>query len=140
MRKRSVARECALKILYQIEIFGATPEKVLFDFWLQESEHDQEVQDFATGIVQGIYTRLDEIDRKISDYATNWQVSRMAIIDRNVMRMGVYELLHAVDIPPKVAINEEVDLAKKYGDKESGKFVNGILDKIHKQEVNPPKA
>ena len=80
-----------------------------------------------------------EIDHKISDYATNWQIKRMAIIDRNVMRIGLYELQHTTDIPPKVAINEAVELAKKYGDLESSKFVNGILDKIHKKEIVEPQ-
>ena len=80
-----------------------------------------------------------EIDYKISDYATNWQIKRMAIIDRNVMRIGLYELQHTTDIPPKVAINEAVELAKKYGDLESSKFVNGILDKIHKKEIVEPQ-
>ena len=140
MRKRSVARECALKILYQIEIINAPAEKVLGLFWEQEPEHDEEVRSFAAVIVQGVHARLEDIDRKISEYATNWQIKRMAVIDRNVMRMGVYELLYAVDIPPKVAINEAVDLAKKYGDTDSGKFVNGVLDKIHKQEIVPPGA
>lgn len=140
MRKRSVARECALKILYQIEMINSASNKVAAAFWEQEPGFDAEVRVFATGIVEGVYARLDAIDRKITDYATNWQIRRMAVIDRNIMRMGVYELMYAVDIPPKVAINEAVDLAKKYGDSESGKFVNGILDKIHKQEIAPPGA
>lgn len=140
MRKRSVARECALKILYQIEIINSAPATVMAAYWEQEPEHDAEVRAFAAGIVDGVRARMEDIDRKISDYATNWQVGRMAVIDRNVMRMGVYELMYAVDIPPKVAINEAVDLAKKYGDTDSGKFVNGILDKIHKQEIALPKA
>jgi transcription antitermination factor NusB len=83
----------------------------------------------------GISGHMEDLDHKISDYATNWQIRRMAIIDRNVMRIGLYELKHATDIPPKVAINEAVELAKKYGDLESSKFVNGILDKIHKKEI-----
>jgi len=140
MRKRSVARECALKILYQIEMIRSARETVMAAYWEQEPEHDIEVRAFAAAIVDGVGARVEDIDRKISEYATNWQVSRMAVIDRNVMRMGVYELMYAVDIPPKVAINEAVDLAKKYGDTDSGKFVNGILDKIHKQEIAPPKA
>ena len=80
-----------------------------------------------------------DIDQKISDYATNWQIRRMAIIDRNIMRIGLYELKYTTDIPPKVAINEAVELAKKYGDLESSKFVNGILDKIHKKEIVEPQ-
>ena len=79
---------------------------------------------------------IQAIDQKITHYATNWQMNRMAIIDRNVLRLGVYELLYTEDIPPKVSINEAVELAKKFGDIESSKFVNGILDKIHKTELS----
>lgn len=138
MRKRSVARECALKILYQVELIKILPERAMPSFWEQENEHPEDVRVFAADIVNNVRARVEDLDRKISEYATNWQVSRMAVIDRNILRMGVYELLYAPGIPPKVAINEAVELAKKYGDMESSKFVNGILDKIHKQEVAAP--
>ena len=137
MRKRSVARECALKILYQIEMTSRTPENALFAFWEQEEEHPEDVRDFAAKIVLGIYENLAHIDEKLGEYATNWQLNRMAVIDRNVLRMGLYELKFNSDIPPKVAINEAVELAKKYGDHDSSKFVNGILDKVHKKEISP---
>lgn len=137
MRKRSVARECALKVLYQIEMTSRTPDKALAAFWEQEDEHPEDVRDFAARLVDGIYAHLADIDGKLGEYATNWQLNRMAVIDRNVLRMGLYELKFAADIPPKVAINEAVELAKKYGDLDSSKFVNGILDKVHKQEISP---
>jgi transcription antitermination factor NusB len=137
MRKRSVARECALKILYQIEMTSRTPENALIAFWEQEEEHPEDVRDFAAKIVLGIYANLSNIDEKLGEYATNWQLNRMAVIDRNVLRMGLYELKFNSDIPPKVAINEAVELAKKYGDHDSSKFVNGILDKVHKKEISP---
>ncbi len=140
MRKRSVSRECALKILYQVEIIHREPDKAIAAFWEQEPEHSEEVRDFARVIVAGIYDHLEAIDSKISEYATNWQIKRMAVIDRNILRMGMYELKFASGIPPKVAINEAVELAKKYGDLESSKFVNGILDKIHKQEISSGPA
>jgi transcription antitermination factor NusB len=138
MRKRSVARECALKVLYQIEMTSRTPQQSLDAFWEQENEHPEDVRDFAAKLVDGIYAHLSDIDEKLGEYATNWQLNRMAVIDRNVLRMGLYELKFANDIPPKVAINEAVDLAKKYGDLDSSKFVNGILDKVHKKEIVPP--
>ena len=137
MRKRSVARECALKVLYQIEMTSRTPDKALASFWEQESEHPEDVRDFAAKLVDGIYAHLDDIDGKLGEYATNWQLNRMAVIDRNVLRMGLYELKYSNDIPPKVAINEAVEIAKKYGDLDSSKFVNGILDKVHKKEISP---
>lgn len=135
-----MARECALKILYQVEMTRRTPDKTAAFFWEQEPEHEKEVRDFAVPLVEGVWENRQTIDDKISEYATNWQLNRMAVIDRNILRMGVYELKFASGIPPKVAINEAVELAKKYGDLESSKFVNGILDKIHKKEVAPVVA
>jgi N utilization substance protein B len=138
MRKRSVARECALKVLYQMEMTGYTPDKAVPALWETEPEHPEDVRDFAMKLVVGIHGHLADIDGKLGEYATNWQLNRMAVIDRNVLRMGLYELkFSGVDIPPKVAINEAVELAKKYGDHDSSKFVNGILDKVHKKEIVP---
>lgn len=135
MRKRSQARECALKILYQKEIIRRPIEATIERYWETEESQDKEVREFADRLVLGIDHNAPTIDEKISQYATNWQLKRMAIIDRNILRVGVYELFYAADIPPKVTINEAVELAKKYGDLESSKFVNGILDKMHKTEV-----
>jgi len=92
------------------------------------------VQEYANIIVNGVLDKIGKIDSIITSYAENWELKRMAVIDRNVMRMACFELLFLDDIPPKVSINEAVNLAKKYGDVDSGKFVNGILDKISKKE------
>ncbi len=81
-------------------------------------------------MLAGVIDHLPEIDKKISKYAANWQLERMAFVDRNIMSLGCFELLFRADIPPKVAINEAVELAKKYYGLESGKFVNAILDQI----------
>lgn len=139
MRRRTLAREHALKILYQFDITKRPMEAVVESYWKNEETKDAEIISYANLLAQGVGGRITEIDHKISDYATNWQIKRMAIIDRNVMRIGLYELQHTTDIPPKVAINEAVELAKKYGDLESSKFVNGILDKIHKKEIVEPQ-
>jgi len=141
MRRRSLAREHALKILYQFEITRRPLDAVLGDYWKSDETRDirdREVIEYADGLARGINTHLKDIDSKISEYATNWQIKRMAIIDRNVMRIGLFELKYSKEVPPKVAINEAVELAKKYGDLESSKFVNGILDKIHKKEIIEP--
>jgi len=135
MRRRTLAREHALKILYQIELTRRSLEDSLGDYWGQEPNKDGEVMGYAQRLAGGVRENLKDIDDKISEYATNWQLTRMAIIDRNILRMGLFELKYTTDIPPKVAINEAVELAKKYGDLESSKFVNGILDKIHKKEI-----
>jgi N utilization substance protein B len=135
MRKRTIARETVLKILYQKEITRRDLQKTIEEYREREGEMDSEAQEFATRLVYGVDRNMEAIDQKISEYATNWQLKRMAVIDRNILRLGVFELKYAPDIPPKVTINEMVELAKKYGDLESSKFVNGILDKIHKTEI-----
>lgn len=134
MRKRTQAREYALQILYQIDVRKDPEDKILVDFW-KNIETEPEVSDFSAKIVIGTIRNKKKIDEMITKYASNWKLSRMAVIDRNVLRMATYELLFCEDIPPKVSINEAVDLAKKFGDTESGKFVNGILDKINKEEA-----
>lgn len=134
MRKRTKARECALKILYAMDITDGSAKDCVDVFWHGEDKIEDEVKDFAEALVVGVEDNLKVINKKISQYAANWELKRMAVIDRNVLRMAVYELLFKADIPPKVAINEAIDLAKKFGDTESGKFVNGILDKINKTE------
>ena len=140
MRKRTQARDFALKILYQADITRRDIPITAEGFWKSEeaSEADNEVKEFTQRIILGVAQKFADIDTKISTYATNWQLKRMAIIDRNILRLGAYELLFASDIPPKVSINEAVELAKKYGDLDSSKFVNGILDKIHKTERSLP--
>jgi transcription antitermination factor NusB len=141
MRRRTQARECALKILYQADITRRPFDQAAQNYWegdgemKDEEEDNEEVKSFSHRLVLGIRDHLQEIDDKITQYATNWQLKRMAVIDRNILRLGVFELKYTNDIPPKVAINESVELAKKYGDLESSKFVNGILDKIHKKEI-----
>ncbi len=135
MRKRTQSRECALKILYQSELTRREIHLAAENFWNEFEEVDENIQGFTNRLTSGIEEKLQEIDDKISQHATNWQLKRMAVIDRNVLRIGVFELLHTEDIPPKVTINEAVELAKKYGDLESSKFVNGILDKIHKLDI-----
>ena len=138
MRKRTRSRELALQILYQVDLRKERRDEFIADFWENQTASDDTLDDsimeFSTTLVEGTLKNLIKIDEYITGYAENWQLSRMAVIDRNIMRMGAFELLYLEDMPPKVAINEAVELAKKYGDTESGKFVNGILDKINKKE------
>jgi len=136
MRKRTQARECALKILYQIDVTALNLDMIFDHFWEDaEDTYAHEVREFSTRLVYGVHENCEAIDQKIMVYATNWQLKRMAVIDRNILRLGVFELFYSEDIPPKVTINEAVEMAKKYGDLESSKFVNGILDKMHKTEI-----
>ena len=134
MRKRTKAREYALQILYAVDITKDDPGECVRRFWEGNEESSAEVKKFAAGLVLGVSDNKKEIDEMITKYATNWHLDRMAVIDRNVLRLASYELLYAKDIPPKVSINEAIDIAKKFGGPDSGKFVNGVLDKINKAE------
>jgi len=132
MRKRTRAREFTLQMLYQIDITKDTGENCLINFWdgLSEEGVDEDIKSFANELTRGVIANLEHIDAKITQHATNWNLTRMAVVDRNILRLGCYELLFREDIPPKVSINEAVELAKKYASIEASKFVNGILDKI----------
>ncbi|MDO8729780.1 MAG: transcription antitermination factor NusB [Candidatus Omnitrophota bacterium] len=133
MGSRSRAREAALKTLYQMDVTGDPPADALKIFF---RHHRVAVgsQAFVSRLVEGTIKHLAEIDPLIRRHATNWTLERMAIVDRNILRLGAYELLHETQTPPKVVINEAVDLAKRFGAADSGKFVNGVLDSIHKTE------
>ncbi|MCA8917947.1 MAG: transcription antitermination factor NusB [Planctomycetes bacterium] len=127
---RTLARELALKLLYVTDI--SKPEQVETQLReVLEIEHaSRDVSELASEIVAKVGELRTELDEDIQKVAVNWQVSRMPVIDRAILRMGVYELLYMHDIPPKVTINEGVELAKKYSTEKSGAFVNGLLDKI----------
>lgn len=135
MRKRTKARHLALQLLYQMDITNDFSQESLDNFWqTQEKELDSEVKQFAQELINGIQEHREAIDKKIAQYAKNWEIRRMAVVDRNILRQACYELLFRPDIPPKVSINEAIDLAKFFSGEEAGKFVNGILDKI-RQEI-----
>jgi len=137
MGKRRKARETALKIIYAVDLTGEDLEdylKIFFD--RDESSIDGETKDFCLEVLRGTLRRMADIDKLIRKYAQNWELERMAVIDKNIIRLAAYELLYMPTIPAKVSINEAIDIAKKYGDKDSGKFVNGILDKIKNEEAS----
>ena len=138
MRKRTNARECALKILYQIDLTGKDPLRALSDFWEVHPE-EEPVMDYAAQLVRGVIRNRLPLDRLLSTYAENWDMKRMAVIDRNILRIGGFELLYVKEIPPKVAINEAIEIAKRYGDKDSSGFVNGILDRVAREKVGLDK-
>ena len=133
MRKRTFARECALQILYQHEMNPEPLEEVMGLFWDQNQNTPEETRVFAESLVKGTEEHLSEIDEVIRRATENWELSRMAVIDRNILRFATYELLFVKEIPPKVTINEAVNIAKKFSQEESGKFVNGVLDHVARQ-------
>ncbi len=127
MAKRRDAREYALLVLFQLDLNPADAEKTLEDFWAGR-ETDPKVKAFAGDLVLGVVRDLERIDKLIEKHATHWAVKRIGAVDRNVIRIALYEMLECGDIPPVVSINEAIEIAKKYGSEESGKFVNGVLD------------
>jgi transcription antitermination protein NusB len=133
MGSRHHARERALQILFQYDIHGR-PGLWLDVFW-KENEAPEDVKAFAERLVAGVLENKHELDALIEKYATNWKISRMPIVDRNILRAGVYELLRMDDVPAKVTVNEAIELAKSFGDDDASKFVNGILDKVLATEV-----
>jgi len=122
-----------LQILYGIEISKGELPRVLSDFW-RDNPHPAEVRNFATELATGTREKLSSIDNLLKKYADNWDISRLAAVDRNILRLAIYELLFLDDIPPKVTINEAIEIAKKYSTADSGKFINGILDRIKNEE------
>ena len=153
MRKRTRSREFALQILYQMDVSDAPLKDALEDFWRDKSDlvlnepekdiietdkKDPEVHKYTEKIVRGVLDELETIDPMIERYAENWSMERMAYVDRNILRLGAFEILYG-GIPERVAINEAVELAKRYGESDSSKFVNGILDRIAKTECPDKK-
>ncbi len=132
MGARRKARELALQMLYQHDLSGNTPETIVTTFEdLQKSKPT--TREFATRIFQGTVDNLSKIDDMIVQQADNWRLSRMAVVDRNIIRMSIYEFLHEEDTPKLVIIDEAIEIAKKFGTQKSSQFINGILDGILKR-------
>ena len=129
MGVRRKSREFALQILYQIDLSRENVRDALELFWgnFQVSEGARE---FSDKLVLGVCRYKEKIDRAIEEYSANWSLKRMSKVDRNVLRLAIFELFYCHDIPPKVTLNEAVDLGKKFGSEKSGSFINGILDSI----------
>jgi N utilization substance protein B len=135
-RERRRAREAALQMLYQCEAGGATPEEAITTHGEIEQAvrpGSPEAEAFASRLVTGTVGHTAEIDPVIAASAEHWRPERMALVDRLILRMAVYQLLHVPDVPPNVVINEAVELARRFGGDESGRFVNGVLDAIKRK-------
>lgn len=163
MGKRREARERAVQFLFQHDL--SPPENLdaaLEEFWQTQraaaiaedkgpatwgqpvelpppTTGEAETRLFAEPLIRGTLQHRDEIDGHIKRHVKNWELHRIAAVDRNVMRLAIYEMLHREDIPPVVSINEAVDIAKKFSTQESGKFVNGILDKVKGELMRPAR-
>lgn len=164
MGKRREARERTVQFLFQHDLNPPGDlERALNEFWDNQrsaaiaeekgSAHwgqpvelppptveESETRLFADPLIRGVLQHLDAIDEKIKSHARNWEFHRIAAVDRNIMRLAIYEMLFRDDIPPVVSINEAVDIAKKFSTQDSGKFVNGILDKIRGEVLRSTRA
>jgi transcription antitermination protein NusB len=130
MYSRRRGRELALKLLYGFDLLPRDVDATLQEFW-RLTRYPETIRSFANQLVRGTLEHREQIDRFIAQNAINWTIERMAVVDRNILRCAVYELLYEDVIPPKVTINEAIDIAKKYSTPKSSAFINGILDKIH---------
>ena len=133
MGRRRKSREVALQFLYQLDLGGdADPAPHEAEFWTRYPA-DDETRAFAAHLVRGTKGNQAKIDTLIAQVTEHWDLERMAVVDRNILRLAVYELLWSAEVPPKVAINEAIEIAKKFGTQESSRFINGILDRVHKE-------
>lgn len=138
MANRRRLREHAVQILYGTDYWDITPEQALEQHSIYYCDGPME-DPFLVTIIEGLVNHKEAIDDMIRQFSTNWRLERMAIVDRNILRMATYELLHMLDVPRKVAINEAIEVAKKYGGDDSPSFINGILDRIA-LEVRGPET
>jgi N utilization substance protein B len=131
MGARHSGREAALQMLFQLEASGAGAEEVLTLFWRSfDADADPEGRPYAEEVLRGVAGTRDELDKLISAASANWRLERMTRVDRNVLRLGAWELAHRSDVPPAVTLDEAVELAKAFGTEDSGAFVNGVLNRI----------
>jgi len=137
MGKRRTARELALKFLYQTEFNSNSPDSELNSF-CERANVSEEIQDFTQTLIKNIFIHKKEVDGLLKKISANWVPDRMAMIDKNILRLGICELLFDSTTPPKVVINEAVEIAKKFGTEESPDFINGILDKVYKDSKVAP--
>ena len=138
MGKRHRAREAVIQFHFWRDLqHGETPERIE-DFWELCPATDR-VREFAQPLIEGMVTHGDELDERIRKYCENYNLDRISVVDRNVLRLAIYEMLYRDDIPPVVSINEAIELAKTFGGAESGKFVNGILDRVRKDLDRPAR-
>ena len=131
MGSRRKSRELAMQMLFQWELGGHSPEHVI-DTFLAAKKLDAGVETFARALFEGAVREVKSLDRALDEGAAHWKLERMAAVDRNVLRLALYELLHHPEVPPKVVINEALEIARRYSGEDSVEFVNGVLDGVRK--------
>jgi len=132
--KRRRARECAVQMLFQIDLSGVEPAEVYAQFW---EAHDMEadVRSFSQELVDGVVAARDKLDARIAAVAKHWRLERMAVVDRNILRMALYEMNRSPHTPAAVVIDEAIEVARRFGADESANFVNGVLDALRPDAV-----
>ena len=135
MATRRHAREWAVQLLFQLDLNPSAIDGALKEFW-STTESDSKSRDFAEKLVRGVCTNREQIDEALSAFTSNWELHRIGVVERNVMRMAIFEFLYCDDVPAAVSINEAVDLAKFFSVRESGRFVNGVLDRARKELIS----
>ncbi len=128
MSRRHEGRILALQFLFQRDFNTDDLEAALADFWALHSVRPR-LREFAESLIRGVEQMRPSLDERLRQFLVNWELSRLAAVDRNILRLALYEMLHRPDIPPVVSLNEAIDLAKEFGDPDSPRFVNGVLDR-----------
>ncbi len=136
MSKRREGREAAIQFLYQQDIHGDRATDLRKDFWAFREARNS-VREFAENLINGVNAHLAEVDGRITKYTENFTIDRLATVDRNILRLAIFEMLHCMETPPVVAISEAIELAKKFGGEDSSRFVNGVLDKFKGELTRP---
>jgi N utilization substance protein B len=131
MGKRRKARECVLQVLFQLEFNTTDPESLIRRYWEYQKVTD-DVREYGNWLIEGIRAHAGEVDATIQSTSVNWRIPRMAVVDRNILRIAVYELLFEKTLVPAIVINEAIEIAKKYSGEEASVFINGILDAVRK--------
>ena len=139
MSRRSRAREVALQLLFQRDHNAAVARPAVEGF-AEERLREPEIRRFCLELFDGATTHLEEIDAKLAAAADNWRLPRMATVDRNLLRLGAFEILYLKDTPPAVALDEAIELARRFGSAESPAFVNGVLDRLRREADPPPQS
>jgi len=134
MGKRRKSRALTLQLLYQYEIRKEPPRKLLKEFWKGQKSLDKDIRSFAESIFIGTVEQIEKIDLLISELSLHWKLSRISMVDKNILRLAIYEICFREDIPEKVTIDEAIELARQYSGDDAGSFINGILDKVLKEK------
>ena len=139
MGKRREGREAAVQFLFQDDLNKAQPAALAaaFDEFWKLRESAPKTRHFATALIQGVLEHQEAIDERIRKVADHYELHRIATVDRNILRVAIYEMIYSNEVPPVVCINEAIEIAKRFGSEDSGRFVNGILDRLKEESARP---